>query len=582
MESIKEIIRRFKPYVREYVLYFVLATFGMIMNSVATATTAWVIDPVLNKIFIQKSEDMLYILPYAVVLIYILKSGGAYMQVYFTVFIGQDIVRRFREKMITNLLYLDIKFFNSYRTGELMSRTIGDIERIRTIVSNMLPEFITQIITIIGLLCVVFYQSPKLSVLALIVFPAAIYPLSILAKKMKKISRRSQEKNSDINSTLNEIFTNIEIIKANNAEEKEIQRFTNENNSIFKIAMKSVKTSELVTPIMETLGAIGVAIVIVIGGKSVINNEMSVGGFFSFLTALFMLYTPIKKISSLYNKMQDAIVASERTFELMDMTPNIVGGSKPFPKSVNTITFQDVCMKYDNKLILKNINFSARRGELVAFVGNSGGGKSSIVNSMIRFYDISSGNILIDDNDLYEFDLFTLRQNFGLVTQRIYIFNDTIANNVSYCGIFDEDKVVNALKMANAYEFVEKLPSGIYTKLNENGTNLSGGQRQRIAIARILYKNPQIIIFDEATSALDNASESSITQTIENIRKEKIVFVIAHRLTTIANADKIVVVNNGEVMDIGSDEELTKRCEVYKVLKGQLRNDDESEKNVNF
>ncbi|MCZ6132412.1 ABC transporter ATP-binding protein [Campylobacter ureolyticus] len=567
-KGLKEVFKRFLPYIKNYIPQFCFAIIGMIMAAAGTSLTAWLIEPVLNKIFIEKNENLLYILPYAVIFVYFIKGAGGYMQRYFTVYIGQDIIREFREKMVKNLTNLDMKFFNEIRTGELISRTINDIDRIRNIVSNMIPEFFTNLLTIIGLLGVVIYQSPKLAFFALIILPAAIYPLSLLAKKMKKISRESQEKTSDISSVLSEIYTNIEIIKANNTEEKELDRFKKENNKFFKLNLKSVKINELVSPLMETLGSVGVAVVIIVGGKSVIDGTMSVGSFFSFLTALFLLYTPIKKISSLYNNMQDAVAASERTFELIDKTPSIIGGTKNFPNDAKSITYQDVYLKYGDKDVLKGISFSAYKGEIIALVGGSGGGKTSIINTLLRFYDINSGNILVNNSDLYEFSLKSLRQNIGLVSQRVYIFNDTIANNVAYSGEFDEKKVIKALKMANAYDFVMNLENGINTVLNEFGSNLSGGQRQRIAIARMLYKDPQIIILDEATSALDNTSENAITEVIENIKQDKIIFVVAHRLTTIKNANNILVLNEGKIVGFGSEEKLSLECDDYKKLKG--------------
>ncbi|PSM52792.1 lipid A export ATP-binding/permease protein [Campylobacter blaseri] len=570
MNDVKNILRRFAPYIKNYKVQFILAILGMIMAAAGTAGIAWLIEPVLNKIFVEKNEKLLYILPYGIIIIYMIKGGGGYMQKYFTVYIGQDIVRQFRDKLVNNLISLDMKFFNEFRTGELMSRTINDIDRIRNIVSNMIPELIMHTITIFGLLGVVIYRSPKLAFFALIVFPIAIYPLSILARKVKKISKKSQEKTSDISSNLSEIFTNIEIIKVSNAEKKELNKFKKENYKFFKLNLKSVKIGELVSPIMETLGAIGIASVIIIGGKEVIDGTLTVGSFFSFATALFLLYTPIKKISSIYNQMQDAVAASERTFDLMDRVPNIVGGDQEFPKIVNSINIQDIWLSYDEKEVLKGINLEVKKGEMLALVGSSGGGKTSLINALLRFYDVSSGNILINNQDLYEFSLKSIRDNIGLVSQRVYIFNDTIANNVAYSGEFDENKVMEALKQANAYSFVSKLEDGIYTKLSEFGANLSGGQRQRIAIARMLYKNPQIIILDEATSALDNESESVITEVIDKLRKDKILIVIAHRLSTVKNATNIAVINDGKVVGFGDEEELSKNCISYQKLKGTL------------
>ena len=567
--GLKDVLKRFGPYFKDYIPHFIFAIIGMGLASGGTAVSAYLVEPVLNKIFVEKNEKLLYILPCAIIAIYVIKNIGTFMQAYFTAYIGQDTIRRFREKMVANLLNLDMDFFNEFRTGELISRTTNDIDRIRSIVSSIIPELTRESVTIIGLLCVVIYQSPKLAFFALVVMPVAIYPISRLAKRMKKISKQSQEKTSDITSALSEIFTNIEIIKANNAQEYEHSRFVDENNKFFRLNLKSVKIEQLVSPLMETIGSIGVAAVIIIGGKDVIDGHINMGAFFSFLTALFMLYTPLKRIVNIYNKMQDAIAASERTFFLMDKVSEIKDGQKELNEEINLIKFKGVHLSYGDKEVLKGINLEANKSEFVALVGSSGGGKSSLMNLLMRFYDVNGGEILINGINLKDIKIHSLRQNIGLVTQRVYIFNDTVAKNVAYGREFNEDAVINALKLANAYEFVSKLDDGINTILNEFGTNLSGGQRQRIAIARALYQNPQILIFDEATSALDNESEKEITKAINNLRSKKIIFVIAHRLSTVENADKIAVLSDGKIIDSGSDEELSKRNEIYARLKGK-------------
>ena len=567
--GLKDVLKRFGPYFKDYIPHFIFAIIGMGLASGGTAVSAYLVEPVLNKIFVEKNEKLLYLLPCAIIAIYVIKNIGTFMQAYFTAYIGQDTIRRFREKLVGHLINLDMDFFNEFRTGELISRTINDIDRIRSIVSSMIPEFAREFITIIGLLCVVIYQSPKLAFFALVVMPLAIYPISRLAKRMKKISKQSQEKTSDITSALSEIFTNIEIIKANNAQKYEHSRFVDENNKFFRLNLKSVKIEQLVSPLMETIGSIGVAAVIIIGGKDVIDGHINMGAFFSFLTALFMLYTPLKRIVNIYNKMQDAIAASERTFFLMDKVSQIKDGEKELNEEINLIKFNDVRLSYGDKEVLKGINLEANKSEFIALVGSSGGGKSSLMNLLMRFYDVNGGEILINGTNLKDIKIHSLRQNIGLVTQRVYIFNDTVAKNVAYGREFNEDAVINALKLANAYEFVSKLDDGINTILNEFGTNLSGGQRQRIAIARALYQNPQILIFDEATSALDNESEKEITKAINNLRSKKIIFVIAHRLSTVENADKIAVLIDGKIIDSGSDEELSKRNEIYARLKGK-------------
>lgn len=568
MLSIKGVLARFFPFFKDYIPYFLLAILGMVLSSGGTAYSAYLVKPLLDEIFIAKDKEMLQLLPYAIIAVYATKEAGRYMQAYFTAYIGQDIIKRFRENILENLLKLDLTFFHEYRTGELISRNTNDVERVRTVVSNLIPEFLRETLTIFGLVGVVIYQSPELAFYALIIMPLAIYPLSKLSKRMKKVSRASQEKVSDITAKLSEIFNNIEIIQANNAQGYEHSLFKKDNERYFKLTMKSVKVNELVSPIMETLGSIGVAVVIIVGGNEVIDGTMSVGSFFSFLTALFMLYTPIKKISGLYNKMQDAIVASERIFFLLDQIPSITDGDEEVPSKIETITFENVSLSYGEKQALKEVTLEAKSGEMIALIGDSGGGKSSLMNMLMRFYDPSEGSICINEKDIKTFTLHNLRHNIAMVTQRVYIFHDTIAANVAYGKEVDEANVIDALQKANAYEFVQNLPLGIHTHLDEFGTNLSGGQRQRIAIARAIYTNPQVLILDEATSALDSQSEQKITEAIEYLIKDKITFVIAHRLSTIKKADKIVLLKHGKICAIGSDEELLNSSKEYLNLKG--------------
>ncbi len=313
---------------------------------------------------------------------------------------------------------------------------------------------------------------------------------------------------------------------------------------------------------MEVLGAVIIALVIYMGGKEVIEGNMSTGAFFSFMTALFMLYTPIKHISKLYNKIQDAVAASERIFAIIDLKPTIKSGSKEPPKDIQKLCFENVSLSYDDKEALKDVSFCARKGEVTALVGDSGSGKSSTINLIVRFYDPQKGRILVDNTDLRSLDIRKWRQNIALVTQRVYLFGQSIAVNVGGEN-YDEAKVIQALKKANAYDFVQALPQGIHTTLSEAGMNLSGGQRQRLAIARALYKDAKVLIFDEATSALDKKSEREILQTIQNIAKDKIVILISHHIRSITFADKIVVLDEGEKVCEGKHEELIRNCPSY-------------------
>lgn len=562
----RDFFRQYSPFYKNYKLQFLYSFIGIILVSSATSGTAYAIQPLLDDIFINKDKHMLFMMPFIVIALYTAKGFGRYIQAYYISFIGQDITRIVRDKLFSHVLTLDMDFFQKKHGGELVSRITNDINRIQQAVSNYVAEFISDVLTIVGLIALVIYHSPELAFYGLIVLPLAIYPLSKLAKRMKKLSFKSQESNSDITSSLSESFNNIEIIKANSTEKIEATKFSVHNMIFFKYNMKALKTNELTSPLMEIIGSFAFAAVIIVGGSKVIEGELSTGTFTSFIAALFMLYTPIKKLSSLYNKMQDALAANERINEIFAKTATIKSGELVFPQNIQTINFENVVLKYDDFTALKNINLEASKGETIALVGDSGGGKSSLINLIIRFYDSTSGKISLNNSSIRDFDIKSLRENISIVTQRVYIFNDTIAANVAYGYEIDEIRVIEALRQAHAYDFVFSMKKGINTVLDEFGTNLSGGQRQRIAIARALYKNPQILILDEATSALDNQSESLISDVIQEVSHDKITFIIAHRLSTIRNADKIAVFKAGEIVAIGKESELLASCNEYQRL----------------
>ncbi|EAK8023230.1 ABC transporter ATP-binding protein [Campylobacter coli] len=567
--TLKDVLIRFKPFYKKYKKEFAIAIFGMILTSIGTAGSFASLKPILDYIFVEKNEALLYTLPFLLVIIYILKNLGFYLQTYYLSFIGMDTLRILRFKVLKNLLKLDMDFFKRNRSGELVSRCTNDINALQSIVSNIIPDFFRELLTIVGLLIVVFYQSPILAFFALVVLPCAILPLVHFARKLKKYARSIQETNSDLLSRLSEIFSNIELIKASNTQNKEGEKFAKQNNELCRLNLKSTRIDALTSPLMEIIGSLGVAAVIIIGGREVIHGTMSVGSFFAFITALFAIYTPLKRLSSLYGRLQGAIAASERTFYLLDLEPQILNGSKNL-ESIARIEFKQVDFAYENpyKSVLKDINFEFNKGEILALVGTSGGGKSSIINLLMRFYDKQKGEILLNDLDISEFSIESLHDRIGLVTQNIYLFNDSFAENVAYSEEPNKEKIIKALKLANAYEFVQEM-GGIYAEIKEHGKNLSGGQKQRIAIARALYKNPDLLIFDEATSALDNESEKAIIETIENLKKDRLVLMIAHRLSTIENADKIAVIDQGQMIAIGSNEELLQSCELYQKFKNK-------------
>ena len=562
----KDFFKQYVPYYKNYKLEFFYSFIGIILVSVSTSGTAYAIQPLLDDIFINKDQEMLYMMPFVVIALYAAKGFGRYIQAYYISYIGQDITRIVRDKLFSHVLTLDMDIFKKKHGGELVSRITNDINRIQQAVSNSVAEFIRETLTIFGLIGLVIYHSPELAFYGLVVLPLAIYPLSLLAKKMKKLSFKSQESNSDITSSLSESFNNIEIIKANSTEKIEATKFSVHNMIFFKYNMKAVKTNELTSPLMEIIGSLAFAAVIIVGGSKVISGELTTGTFTSFIAALFMLYTPIKKISSLYNKMQDALAANERINDIFAKKATIISGELETPKDINEIIFSNVELKYDDFTALKDINLEAKKGEIIALVGDSGGGKSSLINLIVRFYDSTKGQILLNNISIKNFDIKSLRENISIVTQRVYIFNDTIAANIAYGYEIDEIRVLEVLKQAHAFEFVQNMKKGIHTILDEFGTNLSGGQRQRIAIARALYKNPKILILDEATSALDNKSESIISQVIQEVSQNKITFIIAHRLSTIKNANKIAVFKNGKILSIGSEKELLNSCNEYQRL----------------
>ena len=551
---------KYKSYKKEFIIAFI----GMVLVSASTAATAYLIKPVLDKIFINKNEHMLYILPIAIIIVYFLKGLGRFLQEYYISFVGEDIVRKIRNKFLNHLLTLDMEYFKKTHSGELVSRIINDINRIQISVSHDIANFLRDILMSLFLLGVVIYQSPKLAFFVLIILPSIIFPIKKLANKLKNISKTSQSKTADLNKHLSEVFKNIEIIKAFNSNNYEYKKFEKENFNFFSINLKAVKTRAFFNPLLETLNAFIAAIVIIIGGKQVIDGYMSVGAFFSFMTALFMMTDPIRRVSKTYSSLQDAIAANERLKEIFHIKPKILSGNIK-GREIKTITFKNVSLKYDNNVALKNINYFASKPKKIGLVGDSGGGKSSFVSLIMRFYDVSDGEILINDKNIKEYDLEFLREKIAYIPQNVHIFNDTIAANVAYGKEIDEIKVKEALKKANLLDFVESLENGIYTILQENGSNLSGGQRQRIAIARALYKNPDVLILDEATSALDNKSEAVIMDAINNLN-DMLVFIIAHRLHTIENADEILVFKNGKIECIGDKETLLKTCEEFKKL----------------
>ncbi|MCF6331500.1 MAG: ATP-binding cassette domain-containing protein [Sulfurimonas sp.] len=567
----KKMFIRYWPYVKEYKFYYLLVLFGIILTVSATTATAHIMKPLMDEMFIQKKEEMLYLIPIALIIIYVVKAVGRYIQSVFMKYIGQHIVTRFREMMLEKIISLDMTFLYINRSGELISRVTNDINRIQYFVANMLPDLFRDSLTVIALVSYIIYLNPMLALYALVFTPLVIYPLIWIAKKLKKYSHRSQVKNADVVTRLTEVFNNSEIIKANATEKFEINRFSKENWKFFKINMKAIYVGDSVPPIMELIGATGLAAVIYIGGREVYDGSMTVGEFTAFLTAVGLVFDPIKKVGAMYAKIQDAIAASERVFEILDTKSRISYGEKMLDEDISSVEFKNVSLKYEDNYALNNVNIKIKSGQNIALVGDSGGGKSTFINMLLRFYDVDSGEILINETNIKDYENNSLKHHISLVSQRIYIFGDSLAANVAYGQDIDEKKVLEALALADASSFVDELDDGIYTQMEEFGANLSGGQRQRVAIARAIYKHSSLLLFDEATSALDNESEKRIQSALDEYTKDKITITIAHRLSTIEHADKILVMQKGVIVACGSHKELLVSSDVYKKLSGQLQ-----------
>ncbi len=569
-DFLKETFRRYKPYFKDYYFYYFLVIIGILLAVGATMATAEIMKWVIDKMFIEKKPGMLTLIPLGLITIYVIKAIGTYIQTVFMQRIGIHIITRIRNELLEKIIRMDMQFLFKNRSGELISRITNDINRIQYFVSNMLPDLVRNGLTVIGLVGYAIYLNPLLAFYSLVVMPIVIYPLILITKRLKRLSHRSQEKNADVVTRLTEVFNNNEVIKANATENYEMQRFTRENWQFYKYTMKSVYTNALISPIMEIIGATGLAAVIFMGGKEVYDGNMSQGEFVAFLTAIGLIFDPIRRVSSIYGKIQDSIAATERVFHIFDYENKVNDGSEVLNEDIYSISFQNATLKYEDKTALHHINLDVHSGQNIALVGDSGGGKSSLINLLLRFYDLHEGRLLINDKDIHAYTQTSLREHISVVSQRVYIFQDTLAANVAYGQEVDIDRVNEALKLADAQSFVSSLPEGIYTQMDEAGSNLSGGQRQRIAIARAIYKHASLLIFDEATSALDNESEKRIQEAISSYTKDKITFTIAHRLSTVQDADLILVFKEGEIISRGTHAELLQDSPEYQRLSGVL------------
>jgi len=559
-----EFLKRLGPYLKDYKARIAMSFIGGLLGAAAYGAVMFLIKDVIEDVFMNPDPLMVKILPLTIIVLFFFVGAGRYLQVYELQWVGLDIVRRMRDRLLGHILQLDMGFFNRFHGGELISRITNDINRIRMAVTLQLAVVIRESLVAIAFVVVVVVANPKLAFWGLVVLPLAAWPLAALAQRFKKIMHHSQEKDSDITSRLAEIFNNVEIIKAQTAEGFEIDRFEAENLEFRRINMRGVRTRELTNPLMEFLGAIAAALVIWFGGREIMAGRMEFADFMRFTVALFSVYNPVKRISQASNQMFEAVAASERIYDLLDRLPEITSGSEHLGGSIRSVEFDDVHLSYGEVVALRGISLNVKAGETVALVGGSGGGKTSLVNLIPRLYDPTAGEVRINDVDAKALDLAELRNRIGVVTQRVYIFNDTVAANVAYGREVEPARVEAALRDAGAWDFVNGLNGGMDAVLDEFGANLSGGQRQRLAIARAIYREPDILILDEATSALDNRSEAVVQQALRGLIGDRITFIIAHRLSTVDLADRILVLVDGRIVGAGTKAELLENSEDYR------------------
>jgi subfamily B ATP-binding cassette protein MsbA len=553
-----------------------LALLCMLMVAVITPVKPYLVKPIVDEIFVKKNIKMLELLPFVIIIIYILEAVFLFGQTYLMNYVGQDLIRRLRDELYSHIQMLSLSFFHKHETGVLMARITNDVSIIKGMVSDAAAGVVKDSLSIIGLLCVIFYLDWKLAMIAVTVLPLAALLIVNFGKRMRKLSTRRQEAMADMSSLLHETFTGTRIVKAFGMEPYENRRFFEKTARLFKYEIKAVIVKGISSPVMGLLGGIGVALIVWYGGNKVISGISTPGTFFSFMTALIMFYQPIKAISKLNNTVQEGLAAAVRIYAILDTDSDIVEGREALElnRKRHSVVFENVSFKYEDQMVLRNINLQVKAGEIVALVGMSGGGKTTLVNLVPRFYDVTKGAVLIDGHDVRDVTIASLRSQIGIVTQDPILFNDTIRCNIAYGNPKAlESDIVAAARAAYAYDFVRSFPEGFDTVVGEKGVRLSGGEKQRICIARALLKNAPVLILDEATSSLDSESELAVQEALENLMRGRTTFVIAHRLSTIRNADRIIVIVDGRIVEEGKHEELLSlRREYCKLYEMQFEN----------
>lgn len=576
-------------YFRPFLKRFLLALVFMAMVAVFTAFFAVIIQPVIDELFIQgggrlaeKSkfirnlimsvlhvgeDKMVLVLPQLLFVAFLGQAIFSFLSLYSMKTLGLKVVRNIRDKLYRHLIHQSIDFLSKARTGDLVSRISNDIEKIKLAVAETLAVYIRETLTLVGLLAVVFFQDWKMATLSLVLMPVAAVPLVYFGRKVKKRGIQSQETIGDLANFMSESAMGNKIVKAYNMEEFEINRFRQLNQKHFRINAKIALAYSLVAPVMDIIGGLVAAGLFTVGRHRISQGTLSPGQFTSFLTALFLMYSPIKRLSLAHNDYQQGQAGYERVRQIINAENTIKDRSSAIEiKSIRgEVEFKNVHFAYQPGIpVLKNISFLAAPNEMVALVGASGSGKTTIMNILLRFYESESGEIFIDGRDIRSITMKSLREQIGLVTQDVFLFNDTILNNIAYGRRkYSPEDIHQAAAIARAADFISEMPLQYATVVGERGIFLSNGQRQRISIARAVLKKPRLLIFDEATSSLDSESEKLIQEAMAEVMKDRTTFVIAHRLSTIIEADRILVIENGEIKESGNHRELLKKRGLY-------------------
>ena len=570
MSSLDQYIRLL-GYIKPYRFRLSIAIVCSGLVAAFSAAYAWLVRPVLDGIFISKDQTLLLVLPLALIAVAVLKSTFNYGQTYLITYVGNHVIADIRQELFRHLMRLPVTYHDSNTSGRLVSRVTNDVMMMSNAVSGVLKDIFQHGLTFIAMLGVIFYQNWRLALVSMIIMPVSAYTLTRVGKRMRRLATSGQERMGDMSSTLQETLAGIRMVKAYGREDAEAAKFQVNNQAFLKTMLKSNQVFSMGSSYMEVIGVVGVAAIVWYGGMLVIQGEMTPGAFFSFLAAMFMAYNPIRRLSGANNTVQQALAAAERVYEVLDLKTerDRDQGTMTFAGVSRAIEFRGVSLSYSGQTTaaLSGIDVSIHAGEIVAVVGSSGSGKTTLVSLLPRFYEPTAGQILIDGVPLSSYTLVSLRARLGMVSQETVLFDDTIANNIAFGrDAASVEEIEQAARLAYAHDFISRLPNGYHTMIGERGLKLSGGERQRLAIARAILRDPPLLILDEATSALDTESERIVQMALANLMKNRTTVVIAHRLSTVQNADRIVVLDRGRIAEIGSHEELLRRNGLYQRL----------------